>query len=163
MKILILYGTSYGCTEKCAFKLAENMGNDVEILNLDGNKNIGIANYDTIIIGGSIRLGRMNKSVSNFCRKYLDVLLQKKIGLFICCMNDIAQAKEYLEAGFPKELKNHAIAKGYFGGELNFEELAALERSLIRTVINIDKSISLIREDDIKEFAQIILLQEAFC
>jgi menaquinone-dependent protoporphyrinogen oxidase len=156
MKTLILYGTTYGCTEKCAFKLAKYMTDDVSVLNLEDNKEIDITDYEIVIIGGSIRLGRMNRSVSNFCRKYLNVLLQKDIGLFICCMNEIEQAKEYLEAGFPRELQNRANAKGYFGGELNLEEMTPFERSLLKNVINIDESISLIKEGSIKNFARII-------
>ena len=156
MKTLILYGTTHGSTEKCAFKLANCLADDVAVVNLEGSKGIDITNYDTVIIGGSIRLGRMNRSVSTFCKKYLSILRQVRIGLFICCMNEMDQAKEYLDAGFPKELQKQAIAKGYFGGELNLEGMTSLERSLLKTVIKIDKSISLIKEDNIKDFAQII-------
>jgi menaquinone-dependent protoporphyrinogen oxidase len=157
MKTLILYGTAYGCTEKCAFKLAKCIKGDVRLLNLEGNKEIDMTDYEIVIIGGSIRLGRMNRSVSNFCRKNFDVLLEKNIGLFICCMNEIDHAKEYFRAGFPRELQNQAIAKGFFGGELNLEEMTSFERSLLKNVINIDKSISLIKEDNIKDFARMIL------
>jgi hypothetical protein len=71
-------------------------------------------------------------------------------------MNEIAQAKEYLKAGFPEKLRKNAIAQGYFGGELNFEEMTPFERSLLKTVINIEESISLIKEKSIKDFAQIV-------
>ena len=37
MATLILYGTTYGCTEKCAFKLADYIAGDVKALNLEGN------------------------------------------------------------------------------------------------------------------------------
>jgi len=130
------------------------MTGGVNVLNLEENNEIDISDCDTVIIGGSIRLGRMNRSVSNFCRKYLGVLVQKKIGLFICCMNDLKQAKEYLEAGFPRQLQNRAIAEGYFGGELNLEEMTSFERSLLKNVIKIDRSISIIKEENIKDFAQ---------
>ena len=156
MKTLIVYGTTYGCTEKCAFKLASHIENDVSLINLEGRKEYDIADYEAVIIGGSIRLGRMNRSVSNFCKKYLGELLQKHIGLFICCMNELEQAKKYLEEGFPRELQNQATAKGYFGGELNLDEMTTFERSLLKSVIHIDESISLIKEDNIKDFAQII-------
>jgi len=156
MKTLILYGTTHGTTEKCAFKLANCFADDVDVLNLEENNGIDITGYDTVIIGGAIRLGRMNRSVSNFCNRNLSILRQVKIGLFICCMNGMDQAKEYLEAGFPRELRQQAIANGYFGGELNFEEMTSLERSLLKNILNIDKSISMIKEDHIKEFAHII-------
>ena len=156
MRTLIVYGTTYGCTEKCAFKLTGHIKNDVSLINLEGKKEFDVADYEIVIIGGSIRLGRMNRSVSNFCKKNLNELLKKRIGLFICCMNEIEQAKEYLDAAFPRELQSQAIAKGYFGGELNLEEMTTFERSLLKSVIHIDESISLIKEDSIKDFAQII-------
>jgi len=37
MKTLITYATRFGCTEKCANKLAEKFTNDVEIVNLKNN------------------------------------------------------------------------------------------------------------------------------
>lgn len=37
MKILITYATRFGCTEKCANKLAEKLTNDVEVINLKNN------------------------------------------------------------------------------------------------------------------------------
>jgi len=156
MTTLILYGTTHGTTEKCAFKLANCFADDVAVLTLEENNGIDITGYDTVIIGGSIRLSRMNRSVSNFCRKYLNGLMHARIGLFICCMNEIDRAKEYLESNFPKELQQQAIAKGYFGGELDFGKLSSLERSLLKNIINIDKSISLINERNIKDFAQTI-------
>lgn len=163
MKVLILYGTTHGCTKKCTDKLASNLqifrpsSFDIDIVSAKGNANFNITEYETVIIGGSIRLGKMNKAVSNFCKKNLDTLVLKKTGLFVCCMSEQDKAEMYMTGSFPRKLLESAIAKGYFGGELIFEEMADIEKSLLKTVIGHEKSVSMIDEEGIEAFAEKII------
>lgn len=159
MKTLILYGTTHGCSKKCAIQLSRHFRKlfrspDVRLADLKETTDVRVAEYDIVIIGGSIRLGKMNKAVSKFCRKNMEKLSQKKIGLFLCCMSEPDKAKDYMTGAFPTELIDSADAKGYFGGELIFENMAAIEKSLLKTVVPFEKSVSLIDEEEIKTFAQ---------
>jgi menaquinone-dependent protoporphyrinogen oxidase len=157
MKILIIYHTTYGCTEKCSNSLAEYLSDhEVLVYNLTSTKKIDIKEFNVVIIGASIRIGRVNRKVKQFCNNHLNDLLQKKIGLFICCMNSIGSAKEYLKSAFPSELQQHAVTLGYFGGELKFEEMTFFERSIIKEIAKTDKSVSLIKNNRIKKFASLI-------
>lgn len=157
MNILISYSTKNGCTEKCSIKLAEYLKvHTVHLHKLGSKEGIRINDHDAVIIGGSIRIGQINKEVKRYCQKNLEELIQKRIGLFICCMNGFELATEYFRNAFPDELQKHAIAKGYFGGELNFEEMSFIERSIMKEIINIDKNVSIINEDNIVEFARTI-------
>jgi len=152
MKTLIAFGTRYGCTEKCSKKLAEMLSNDVETVNLKGNLEIDIEEYGTVIIGGSIVIGKINGEVKKFCTSNLADLLKKRIGLFICA-GDADKTEEYLKNNFPAELVSHASATGYFGYGVNFEKLNFALRGMMRKNYKTDKSFTKISEDNISKFA----------
>lgn len=150
MKTLIAFGTRYGCTEKCSKKLAEMLSNDVETVNLKKNLKIDLEEYDTVIIGGSIVIGKINGEVKKFCASNLSDLLKKRIGLFICA-GDADKTEEYLKNNFSAELVNHASVTGYFGYGVNFEKLNFALRAMMRKNYKTDKSFTKIIEDNISK------------
>jgi menaquinone-dependent protoporphyrinogen oxidase len=152
MKTGIFYATTHGCTEKCALKLQAGLSGEIKIFNIKKNPKLQIDTYDTILIGGSIHAGRIQKSIQKFCEKHLNVLLKKKIGLFVCCMEKGEKAEEQLKNSFPPELLDHAKAKGCFGGAFDFDKMNFIEKAIIKKVANIDHSISSISEESIQKF-----------
>ena len=67
MKTVILYETKTGTTEKCANLLAEKL-NDVTVINLRKGA-LDLNSFDCIIVGGSIRIGALNKYAKKFIEK----------------------------------------------------------------------------------------------
>ena len=108
--------------------------------------------YDTIIIGGSIHAGMVQKSIQKFCKNHIELLLKKKIGLFLCCMEKGEKADEQFRNAFPKELQDHAQAKGCFGGAFDFDRMNIIEKAIIKKVVNIDQSISTLSAESIQKF-----------
>ncbi len=96
-------------------------------------------NYDTIIVGGSIHEGMIQRSVYKFCETNLDVLLQKQVGLFVCCMDPDANEQELIERTFPEKLVKHALASGFFGGELNIKKMNLLQKIMTRKAARLQK------------------------
>ena len=88
MNTLIAYGTKHGCTEKCATELSKELDGNVEIINLKNNNKIDLNKYDSVIIGGSVYIGKIQKEVTEFINSNLNELLKKQIGLFICGMQE---------------------------------------------------------------------------
>lgn len=154
MKILIVYSTKHGCTEKCANKLKNRLTGEIELLNLKYSIKIDLNNYETIIIGGSIHVGQIQKKVKQFCRNNLNLMKEKKIGLFICCMEEGEKATNEFKEAFPEELIKHASATGIFGGEFNFEKMNFIERSIVKKIANVDKTVSKIYEENITKFVK---------
>lgn len=153
MKTLILYMTSHGCAGKAAEMLREFLPGDVEQVNLEHSEPPLLDNFDTIIIGGSIRIGSIQKKLRRFCEKNTGMLVTKRIGLYICCMYENEKALEQLRNNYPDPLVRHALATGIFGGELDFEAMNAFEKMIMRDVIGITVNISLFDEKAVKEFA----------
>lgn len=154
MNTLIAYASKYGSTEKCARLLAEDLAGNVDLYNLKNPKNIDFAQYDKVIIGGSIYMGRIRKEVTEFCSKNINVLKDKKLGLFICCMSDGETAEKQINDSFPAELMEKTITKDCFGGEFIFKKMNFMERFIIKKISKTDQDKSNILNENIHQFAQ---------
>lgn len=139
MRVLVAYASKYGCTEKCAKLLAEKMAGEVDLCNLKEGNNLDLAQYDKVVIGGSIYAGKIQKEVTHFCTQHKGLLLRKKLGLFICGMLK-EKAEEELNLSFPRELLDKAIAKEFLGGELRFKNMNALEKLMVKMVAKGDEN-----------------------
>ena len=59
MATLIVYRSKHGCTESCAEKLTEKTKDDTTLVNLKEKRGFDLADYDTVLVGGSIHVGRI--------------------------------------------------------------------------------------------------------
>jgi menaquinone-dependent protoporphyrinogen oxidase len=139
MKTLIAYSTTLGCTEQCASKLKDDLGEGVDMVRISRRRRYNLQQYEYIIIGGSIHEGMIQRSVYKFCESYLNVLLNKQVGLFVCCMDPDANEKELIDRAFPPRLVEHALASGFFGGELNIKKMNLLQKIMTRKAARLQK------------------------
>ena len=154
MKTLIIYGSKHGCSEKCAIKLSEKLNFKTDVFNVKHKKNIDFKNYDKVIIGGSIYIGNIQKEVKKICLDNIEILKEKKIGLYICSMSDGEKAEELMKTSFPEELISRAIAKECFGGELILNKMNFFERFIIKKVTKLEEDTSNIRDNNIARLAE---------
>ncbi|MBN1364978.1 MAG: flavodoxin domain-containing protein [Syntrophaceae bacterium] len=152
MSTIIIYTTRHGCTEKCALKIKDMLPDQTDMVNLKKTRSLDLSNYDMIIIGGSIHMGKVQKKVKNFTLRNSDILKNKKLGLFLCCMETGENADTQFNNAFPEDLRKHAAATGLFGGEFNLDKMNFIEKSMIKKIANIETSISRISEENIKVF-----------
>jgi menaquinone-dependent protoporphyrinogen oxidase len=132
MSTLIAYSSTLGCTEQCASRLKEDLGEGVELIRISRRSKFDLEPFESIIIGGSIHAGMIQRSVYKFCEIYLSTLLHKQVGLFVCCMDPDADEKELISRAFPDKLVEHALASGFFGGELNIKKMNLLQKIMTR-------------------------------
>jgi menaquinone-dependent protoporphyrinogen oxidase len=153
MSTLIAFATSHGCTENAAHMLERQLDDEVTLVNLKKRSRPDFSSFDTIIIGGSIHAGQIQGKVKRFCRQNLDTLKQKRLGLFLCCMEEGDTAQKQFDEAFPAELRNHAAVTGLFGGAFNFDKMNFLQRAIVKKAAGITESVSKIKEDNIQRFA----------
>ncbi len=139
MKTLIAYSTTLGCTEQCASKLKDGLVDDVEMVRISRRRKFNLEEYEVIIVGGSIHEGMIQRSVHNFCEANLDILLKKQVGLFVCCMDPDADEQKLIQQAFPDKLVKHALASGFFGGELNIKKMNLLQKIMTRKAARLQK------------------------
>ncbi len=136
---MIAYSTTLGCTEQCASKLKEDLGDGVEMVRISRRRRFNLEKYETIIVGGSIHEGLIQRSVFKFCETYLDDLLKKEVGLFVCCMDPNADEQELINRAFPEALIKNSLASGFFGGELNITKMNLLQKIMTRKKARLQK------------------------
>jgi len=98
--------------------------------------------------------GKMNKVVTRFVDGNLQELLTKKVALFICCLQQGDTAKEQFNNAFPQQLLDQALARGYFGGEVDFAKLNFFMKGLMKKILETDKNVSNVSPENIEGFAQ---------
>ncbi len=156
MRTLIVYTTRHGTTESVAHYLADWLPGDVDLLNLTARPTqCELARYDTVVIGSSIHIGRIPARLSAFMDHHLDELLTKRIGLYLCCMNE-ASAETQFDDAFPLALRRHAIACATVGGEFHFDRMTIAERLIVRAVSGVKENTSRVDYDAINRFARMI-------
>lgn len=154
MNTLIVYSSKYGCTEKCARQIAEHLGGTVELKNLKtSKKDFDLNTYERVIIGSSIYVGKASKETTEFCRRNLDRLQTKKLGLYICCMRDGQIAEDELTAAYPEELRRQSLACDYFGGEIILNRLSSLDRLMARKAAKIETDLVSLSTEKIYGFS----------
>lgn len=79
---LILYSTTDGHTLDICEKLNTELDEKADLIKLDEHTQIDLSPYKTIIIGASIRYGKHRPAVSEFIKKNLTVLNNKKTVFF---------------------------------------------------------------------------------
>jgi menaquinone-dependent protoporphyrinogen oxidase len=154
MKILIAYTTRFGTTEKCVKILADMLREnnyDVEIADLKKNGSIKPENYDMVLVGGSFLVGRMNSYVNKFVKRNLNTLLKVKAAVFMCGSDE--NWENEIKKGFPEELLNKSIARGYFGYEFNLAKMNPMFRGMIQKATNTTERVSKINTENIGDFA----------
>ena len=131
MSCLIVYASRNGSTEKCALNLHEKLDDSV-ILNLEACSP-PLSEFNTIIIGSCIRFGKIHKLAREFINANLDILLQKKVAIFICCGME-EQVEDHFKLNFPPALLEHAMAAVSLGGEFPDHPDKRLDAFVLRQV-----------------------------
>ncbi|MFZ7943132.1 flavodoxin domain-containing protein [Neobacillus sp. 19] len=143
MKSLIVYCSSHGTTEKAVGLISENLEGDVLSVDLKREKTLfDLKDFDTVIIGGSIHAGQIQRKISQFIKHHHHRLLEKNLGLFLCCMREGDIAIEQFNHAFPQDLRKNSAAMGLFGGEFLVSKMNFFERQVVKRVdgITVDQS-----------------------
>lgn len=157
MKALVAFASRQGCSEKSAHRIRQVLEGECDLLDLDAEGGVDLSPYDMVVIGGPVYYGRMRASVRQFCQTHLQVLLARRVGLYICCMESGAAAREELRRAFPAQLLEHAAACGIFGGELHPERLPFVERFVVRAMVRSACSIKSYTEERVDRFVRDLL------
>jgi menaquinone-dependent protoporphyrinogen oxidase len=153
MKTGIIYISKHGTTEKVARSIANQLASDeLQLINLRKDKIKDLEKYDRIIIGGSIHVGNVNGKTKKFCETHKDILMNKSLGLFLCCMEKGEKAHEQFAHAFSEDLRAHSLSNGLMGGEFNFDKMNFFEKAIIKKISGNTESVSEINYKAIDEF-----------
>ncbi len=155
MKILTIYDTYTGTTEKCAQIISQKLSSEeVRITRVPKNGEVDFQDYDIVLIGSYVHAGKISRRISKFCKKNLEKLLSRRVGIFLCMLSQPENLEKYLKDNFDDELLQHAVAKGCFGSELNYEMMNPIIRFIIRQIVKKAQPEIGLHLDEIEKFVQ---------
>jgi len=138
-KALIAYGTRYGATADTSQVIAETLrreGFEVEVADTKKEKIQSISDYDLVIVGSGIQMGKWTGGPEKFLKKYQKELASKKVAIFVSCgratpLSQGEKRKEEMDEGKRKYLEEIAtkynlkpVAMGFFGGCYDFNKMS---------------------------------------
>lgn len=148
-KILIAYSTRYGATARTAEEIAKILHQynfDVRVVDLKKEKIKDISEFDLIIIGGGLKMGRWTGESDAFLKSFQKDLSQKKVAIFVSS----AIKSLYERQGKTEEIQNfrkqyledeaskynlHSIALGLFGGVMDKNKMGFIFRRTLAPLI----------------------------
>ena len=135
MNILILYATKWGVTKECAEILAEQLRIRYTVSVVNIRESIpDLGQYDLIVLGSHIRMGRMDKTMKRLIRDNAKLLSSLPTAVYFC-MGYPKQFEEYADIELPKDLRC-SLGVHCFGGELKPEKLKGFDKWVVRAVRN---------------------------
>ncbi len=144
--IIILSSTTDGFTPVVCERIKQQLATDNQVIhqNIDDCQTINFEQFDSIIIGASIRYGKHSKSVLNFIEQHTALLNSKPCGFF--SVNLVARKPEkrtpetnpYVKK-FLNTIAWQPKAVGVFAGKLNYQKCSFFDRHMIRLIMKITK------------------------
>ena len=169
MKILAVYTTKTGTVERCLDELGKNLPRaDIVRANITSQAcEYSIADFDVIVIGSSIRMGKIHKNIKKYIEENMASLKKKKVALFLC-LGFPELFDEYVIKNFSRDIRNSAIGISCFGGEMDLSRQTGSDKILMKIVRNEimgggnngqpreDMTLPTINEGNISQLAEII-------
>ncbi len=141
MKTLIVYGTRYGATAGTSEEIAKVLrgeGFDVKVVNAKKEKVKDISEYELIVVGSGMQMGKWTGEAEDFLKKYSKDFAQKKLALFASTMKavperegkteDVVKTRKMALDEKVTKYNLQPIALGFFGGILDFNKMNMLFR-----------------------------------
>ena len=134
MKILIAYDSGNGTVKTAVERLSASLSPKFEVVAISlADSTPNPADYDLIVVGASVRFGKLRAAARKYLKQFEEILAQKPLGLFFCC--GITEEQEYYAKKlFPAHLQNAAFAVSFFGGSLNLQGLGFFEKLVVRSM-----------------------------
>jgi menaquinone-dependent protoporphyrinogen oxidase len=134
--VLIAYATRYGATAGTSEeigKMLREKGFDVKIVNVKEEKVKDVSEYDLVVVGSGMRMGKWVGEAEDFLKNFRKELEQKKLAIFVSTMktvseregkrDDVAEMRKVALEDKVAQYNLHPIALGFFGGVLDFNKM----------------------------------------
>ena len=133
MRILVAYAGKNGSTQTCVNRLRDALkGKDVTVVCLE-RETVEPSDFDLVVFGSSVYFGKMRPAARKFLAEYENVLLQKRLALFLCCALE-EEYDYYCKKFFSPFLREQAFQLLYFGGSLKTDGLSFFDKLAVRAI-----------------------------
>ena len=154
MKTLILYATKHGAAREAAERIAQKIPGAV-LHDLKQANIPPLEDFECVIFGSSIYVGSIRKEAKVFLAHNADSLKEKKLGLFLCGLQE-NEEKQFFESNFLPDILTAAKAMSFIGGIFDPKKAGFVERVIIKTVAKLKAYTNRIDNAKIERFAEIM-------
>lgn len=144
-KALFLYSTREGQTKKILHYIAEQLPQyEVEAVNLLEVEQIDLEQYERVLIGASIRYGKLHNKLYQFIEQHYQQLNQQKAA-FVCVNltarkeaegKDTPEGSAYVQTFLKKSVWQPQLI-GVFAGALYYPRYRWFDRMMIRFIMTL--------------------------
>ena len=133
MKILIIYATKNGVSKKAAERLFDLLSQTNEISLYDINNAPPAPDaFDVIVLGGSVRMLKINKRLKKYLKEHIDVISNMPSAFFFCC-GIIRDFEDYVATELPPKIQ-FSLGVECFGGELKPDKVKGLDKIIVKAM-----------------------------
>ena len=138
-RIVLVYGTTEGQTGRIAVFLGEVIraaGTEIDIVDLKRADLPRLDDYDGVIVGASIHMGKHEKYVADFVRRNRAVIDRRPSAFFsvsLAAHGDIENAERYV-AEFEEETGWRPGKVAMFSGALLYTQYGFVKRRVLRKI-----------------------------
>ncbi|MGZ3748250.1 MAG: flavodoxin domain-containing protein [Pseudobdellovibrionaceae bacterium] len=145
-RILIVYESKYGQTEKIARFMSEGMikqGHSVDLMSVSGKNVRSPLNYDGIVIGAGIYMRRYPRALVKWVHDNSRVLNKKTTAFFSVCLavmqNDRMAQRDLqtIENNFFKVTNWIPKRRGVFAGALSYSKYGWLTKQIMKGIARV--------------------------
>jgi menaquinone-dependent protoporphyrinogen oxidase len=109
-RTLVAYGSKQGSTKEVATAIAADLraaGHDVDLLSAGAAAVAGPAGYDSVVLGGSLYVGRWHADACRFVRRHHDAVGQLRLAVFALGprtleAEEVADSRKQLDAALAR-------------------------------------------------------------
>lgn len=170
--ILVVFASSEGQTAKVADHIAgvlREAGASVALYGIDDlPADLAIADYDGVLIGASIHMGKHQQSIRRFVRDHAAALGAVPSGFFQVCLSSASEAAERQReaATYVEELVAatgwEPDTVGLFGGALKFSEYGFIKGKLMKAIAADFGETDASRDHEYTDWDEVTAFAEAF-
>jgi menaquinone-dependent protoporphyrinogen oxidase len=137
--VLVAYGTTEGQTAKIAEYIADvvrSHGFEADAVDIKETHDLAPEDYDGVIVGASIHMGKHDKQVVKFVAKHRDVLDRLPSAFFsvsLAAHGDTEEAQSYVEQ-LEKDTAWVPARVALFGGALLYTHYGFVKRHIMKKI-----------------------------
>ena len=133
MKVLVVYATKNGASKEAVDILSEALGKKVDVTIVDVNDALpSPADFDVAVVGGSIRMGKLNSKLKKYIRENKEILSNMNSAAFICCAIG-KDFDDYKVMQLPKDV-SFSLGVHYFGGQLKPDRIKGFDKIIVKAM-----------------------------
>jgi menaquinone-dependent protoporphyrinogen oxidase len=150
----IFYASKYGFTKKVVGLIQDKCDQQTKAIDLSKTSQDVLSQLraaDKVLIGGSVYMGKIQKSVTQFLENYKEELQTKEVLLFISGLQNKDTIQVEMDQNFPLIVLDHAKAVVWLGGGVDFDKMSWIDKMITKKVMKKDESFENIQYDSIDE------------